>query len=98
MGRQIIKQPNGLYALWSSVVDDFVMLDATPEEIIEDAVEDSRKEITARVKDVVAKLGKGGRPYFQRTKSFDECVERIKELHGPEAETLGILRQGKMIP
>ncbi len=27
MGRQIIQQPNGNYAIWSSIVDDFIWLD-----------------------------------------------------------------------
>jgi len=29
MGRQVVKQPDGNFAIWSSVVDDFILGDAT---------------------------------------------------------------------
>jgi len=82
MGRQIIKQPNGGYAVWSTVVDDFVMVDAEPFEIIDMMVKESRRDITRRVNEVVAALERGDRPYYQFTMDFDECMSRIKEIHG----------------
>lgn len=33
MGQHIVKQPNGKYAIFSSIVDHFIAYDATPEEI-----------------------------------------------------------------
>lgn len=30
MGQEIVKQSNGKFAVWSSIVDDFVMIDADP--------------------------------------------------------------------
>ena len=51
MGTQIIQQPNGLYAVWSSNTDDFDMVDATVEEIIEDRIADYTKETTERGED-----------------------------------------------
>lgn len=33
MGHYIVKQPNGKYAIFSSVVDHFIAYDATPEQI-----------------------------------------------------------------
>jgi hypothetical protein len=35
MGHVVVKQPDGLLAVWSSVVDDFVIVNATVEEIVE---------------------------------------------------------------
>lgn len=35
MGHQIIKQPNGKYAVWSSVVDQLIGWDQTKDQIIE---------------------------------------------------------------
>lgn len=35
MGKQIIKQPNGLFAIFSDNTDTIHMYDATPEEIME---------------------------------------------------------------
>ena len=34
MPSQMIRQPNGRFALWSTIVDDFVLLDATADEMI----------------------------------------------------------------
>lgn len=89
-----MQQSNGLYAVWSSVVDDFVLLDATRDEIIEDFCEAERERITRQVNCIVTELSKGGRPYFQFTKTFDECIAIIRELHGDDAESLKLLLQG----
>ena len=94
MGTQIIQQPSGLYAVWSSNTDDFDMVDATVEEIIEDRIADYTKEMTERVNKIVEDLKAGKKPYHQFTRTFDECVARIRELHGDDAETLGWLGLG----
>ena len=83
MGRQIVKQPNGKYAIWSSVVDDFVIIEcADAAEIIEALVEDARADISRSVNDVIAKLHAGQKPYYQHTKTFADCMEIIREVHG----------------
>lgn len=82
MGRQIIKQPNGLYAQFSSIVDDFVMYDATPEEILEDWVEDYKSSTKEKLDKIIKELDAGGRPYYQFTKTLDEALDTIKEVHG----------------
>jgi hypothetical protein len=33
MGRQVVKQTNGLYSVWSSIVDDFLIEDKTEQEV-----------------------------------------------------------------
>jgi len=91
MGRQIVKQPNGLYAVWSSVVDDFVLIDATPDEIIDDAIADESERIRKHLSEIFSKIESGQRAYYQFTKGFDECVERIRELHGNDSESLKLL-------
>ncbi len=84
MGHQIIKQPDGRYASWSSIVSDFVILDATPEQIIAIRVEEARVEITRKVGEVVGKLEKGEASYYQFTKTWDEACAWAKEVHGPD--------------
>jgi len=86
MGHQIIKQPNGKYAVWSSVVDHFVMINATPEDIIEDRVLDSRE---------IDKLEKGEDFFFG--KSWEEAIETIKDIHGEADETLKELKEDGLI-
>lgn len=92
MGKQIVKQPNGKYAIWSSVVDDFVCIDCeNAKEIIEDFMEEQQRQVTNTVERIVKALNNGGKPYYQFTKTFDECVEIIKKLHGEDAESLRML-------
>lgn len=88
MGRQIVKQPNGQYAVFSSIVDDFVLVDATPEEIIEEYVANQRRSIEQDVREVIEKLESGQKPYYQFTRTFEECVQVIRDLHGTETESL----------
>jgi hypothetical protein len=81
MGKQIIKQPDGLYAVWSHNVDGFILFDATPEEIIDEWVEGQRQGITKMVNDVVESLEKGLRPYYQFTMTWGEALAQYEEVH-----------------
>lgn len=49
MGRAVYKQPDGRLAVWSTIVDDFILIDATEEEYVawreQEALEDVRKQI-----------------------------------------------------
>ena len=72
MGRQIIKQPDGKYAVWSSVVDGFIILDATREELIEEMGESARKEKVQEVTDLLDSIDKGERPYHQFTLTWSD--------------------------
>lgn len=85
MGQQIVKQPDGLYAVWSSVVDSFISVNNTPAEIVEALVADERERIQNRVNHVISQLDKGETPYHQFTMTFDECVALMRDLHGDES-------------
>lgn len=87
MGTQIVKQPNGKHALWSSIVDNFTLVDADANDIIESFVDDFRRRCTADVNRVIAELERDGKPYHQFTKSFEDCLEIIGEVHGSDCET-----------
>lgn len=93
MGQQIIKQPNGRLAVWDSGCDRFIMTDATIEEIIEDRVEEHRKTITESAMRSLEMLNAGGKPYFQFTKTFEECVETIKEVQGEKSEEWEMIQE-----
>lgn len=92
MPRQIIKQPDGLYAVWSTVVDGFVMIDATPQNIIDEFVAEQELEIGASVMRTVDALRRGEKPYHQFTMTFDEALELYKHIHG-KPTSLEQLRQ-----
>lgn len=91
MPKQIVVQPNGMLALWSTVVDDFVCFDATEEEIADELSDGLIRIWRQRVKDVLAELRKGGKPYRDFTRSFDECVSTIREIHGGDTESLRMM-------
>ncbi len=82
MGWQIIKQPNGKLCIFSSVVDNVVYYDGTPEQIINAFVEAETTPVIKRVRDIIGKLQSGEKPYYQFTKSFDEMIATIKDIHG----------------
>jgi len=84
MGQQIIKQPNGKYCLFSSVVDNVTCYDMTKEEIIEVWTEKAKKDFEEKVNDILSKLDKGERPYFQFTLSYEEMLQTILEVHSAD--------------
>lgn len=86
MGRQIIKQPNGKYAIWSSVVDDFIYLNITPEEYIEERIKEEAEQIRDNVMKVVKLLDEGKPAYYQFTKSWEQALSLIEEIHGKKAK------------
>jgi len=49
MGHRIIKKKNGLFALWTTVCDDFLMDDATQEEIIEQLLKWEEKDLKEKL-------------------------------------------------
>ncbi|WP_406172115.1 hypothetical protein [Streptomyces sp. NBC_00996] len=44
MGQQIIKQPDGRLSVFSSVTDSFIVVDASPEEIVEWRAEEAQEQ------------------------------------------------------
>ncbi len=76
MPRYPVKQPNGKYAIFSTVVDHFIAYDATPEEIMEsfrqEAITESDR-VTARGLKRADDLGAA---------RFDESIETVRLIHG----------------
>lgn len=81
MGQQIIKQPNGLLAVFSSVTETFIIMDATPDEIIEcrakaaaeAARENARREIGFILADTPQRV------YFQFAHTWEEASQMDRE-------------------
>lgn len=87
MGRQIIKQPNGLFAIWSSVVDNFIVLNYTAQQIVDKYIEEEKKRITESVANDIKLLEAGESPYYQFTKTWDGALQSIEIYHGKEEVT-----------
>lgn len=82
MGHQIIKQPDGKYALFSSVVDGFTMIDATREELAGYFGDKSRAELEKSVAQKCNALDNGERPYAQFTMTYEEALAEHVKNHG----------------
>lgn len=83
MGRQIIKQPNGKYCIFSSIVDNVIMCNATEQDIIDFRVKEHTEKIAKEIKEIIADLDKGKKPYHF-AKSYTEMLETIEDIHGKE--------------
>ena len=85
MGHQIIRQPDGKLAVFSSVVDSWIIMDATPEDLgdyyAEKAAEDARRDVARILGHVLA--GEPRKVYCQFARTFDEANQSSRE-HGGE--------------
>jgi hypothetical protein len=83
MGSQIIKQPDGRFAVFSTFTDTIIIWDATVSDIVEyferQAAEDARRAVTRRTDLVEA--GKAREAYYQFTMTWPEAL-RKDEQHG----------------
>jgi hypothetical protein len=91
MGQQIIKQPDGKLAVFSSIVDAFVVVDATPEEILdwraEEAAKEARRQTQRELDAVLADDPR--RVYFQFVRSWEEASEMDRKNAEPEEGPVG---------
>jgi adenylate kinase len=90
VGQQIIKQPDGRLAVFSTVVDAFIVVDATPEEILdwraEEAAKEARRTTQRQLDHVLA--GEPDRSYFQFTMTWEEASRMHRENSNEDTETL----------
>lgn len=99
MPRCFVQQPNGLLAIWSSVVDDFVALDCTGPEAVVDELDNVLNQnypgdLHADLCREMENIGRTGRAW-QWAPTWEEALETIRELHGEETlkERLAMLEQ-----
>lgn len=75
MGRQIIKQPDGNLAVFSTVVDGFIVTDATAEEVVDllvqEAADAARERTTKHVEHI---LNDTPQAVYQTPLTWDEAV------------------------
>lgn len=84
MAGQIIKQPNGKFLIFSSIVDSVTFYDMTEDEIVHERLKESEIRIREEVKEVINKLNKGEKPFHQFTKTYEQMLDWIKEVHGEQ--------------
>ncbi|GAB3156316.1 hypothetical protein GCM10027258_62550 [Amycolatopsis stemonae] len=86
MTYQVIKQPDGKLAIFSTYTDTIVAWDATPEEVIKFFVDDAVERVTQRTERILERvLADDARAvYFQFVKTWDEALAEDRE-HGGRA-------------
>lgn len=82
MSYQIVKQPDGKLAVWSTIVDSFVLIDAEQPDIVDLLLEWRVSFMTQRVAEIVASLDRGGQPYGHFTRSWGDMQETHTAVHG----------------
>lgn len=80
MARQIIKQPNGKYCVFSTVVDGIVDYDMSVSELKKDRKNGDEETINQ----IIAKLENGEKPYYQFTMTFDEMLVVVEDTDGED--------------
>lgn len=93
MGTQIIPQPDGLYSLFASEIDDFVMLNGTERDVFEYFIREAAARAKKSVSIVLRKQKRGEPAYFNWTKTFEEALAIAEDRHGPDAESVIFARK-----
>jgi len=87
LGRQIIQQPDGKLAVWSTNSDSIILYDATEDEIVQYFIDREVKRIDQDIRQIIAELRGNGKPYYQWTMTWDEALKEHEERHGPLTDT-----------
>lgn len=74
----IIKQPDGKYAIWSTIVDDFIYIDCTKEEWIEMRKKEECDRIEKDLNDIFDYFEKNEIPKFYPKIKYEEILTLYK--------------------
>jgi hypothetical protein len=86
MGNQIIRQPDGEFAIFSTITDTIIMWDATAEDIEQYFVKRAADDASRRVLEILrcVSAGEPNQAYYQFTMTWDEAL-KMDEEHGGDA-------------
>lgn len=93
MGHQIIKQPNGLLAVFCNNTDSWVLADCTSEELLDYYEQRAADEARKRTQEILdhVEAGDPRRAYYQFAMTFEEANKEHNTRH-PKA-----FRKGEFI-
>ncbi len=74
MGWQVVKQPNEKYAIWSTIVDEFICKDMTEQEITDVWVEARTEDAKRMIAEIIEDVDGGSRYYIH----YDECISTLE--------------------
>jgi len=79
MGRQIITQPDGLFAIYSTVSDSFVAYDCTKQDVIDYFVNEAAEEMAQRISTTLRQIEDEGPSFVYR--QFALTFEEANDNH-----------------
>lgn len=89
MSRQIIQQPNGRFAVFSTVTDTFVAADKTERQVVMAARKAAADRVEMDTWELLRKVKGGLRPYAQFTLTWSEAV-KTHNLHSAPAHRMDV--------
>jgi hypothetical protein len=84
--QRIIRQPDGLYAVFSSIVDGFILRGATEEEIIQWRAEEAASHAREQAELEMERVKHQDKPYHELTLTWDEAYATDLRNYPPETE------------
>lgn len=84
MSHIYFQQPDGKWFLYDTVTDEFVLEDATREEILEYKLERYRGEMERKLDEIEAQGG----DWYSPSRTYEDLVEQQRIQHGPTQECL----------
>jgi hypothetical protein len=97
MGRQIIKQPDGRYCIFSTTVDDLIYYDCTAQDLIEISGSEAMQEAEEATKRKIMKVETKKKPYFQFTMDCKEVRRLYNRAKKAYAEKAGLFYVGQEV-
>lgn len=94
MGSRIVPQPDGRFAVFSTIVDDFIFINATDEELVEHFANEAAERARTDARESIAAIRRGETGGLHRglsTMPFDSAVREVKDRHGSKAESLRLI-------
>jgi len=79
MGRQIVKQPDGKYAIFSTTTDSFKATDLTEEQLRKCLIEYEMESAKRRIDNEINNVKYRKKPYFQFTMTYEQCLKAHEE-------------------
>lgn len=75
--RQIVQQPDGKYAVWCTIIDDFEVYDCTRQEVIRYCAKMAARSSRENTKEILAKLDRKEKPYYESTIPWREMRKMV---------------------
>lgn len=78
MARLIVKNPKGLYNMWSTIIDSFIYYDLTKEEYIDVRAKEVYADTEEELQQIFIEIEKNSPKSKRYTKDYNECMEIIE--------------------